>query len=377
VRILLVHGGFGAGGTEKIVALLARHRAALGDEVHVAGLTEPSNGSFFDYPPEVTLHVANRGGQSPGHGGQLLRFKHIRQCLKQLRPDIAIAFLTKVNTLTVLAAMGTGVPVMISERNNPAAQPASAFWGPLNRFAMARASAIVMQTERICRELPKTLQPRSIVIPNPCSPIGQPRKAPPTGEGIHLIAVGRLDRQKGFDLLLHAFEKIQSRHKDLKLTIFGEGSQRKALEALSVRLGIDDAVQLPGVTAYPSAWIEAGDAMVLSSRYEGFPNVVAEATVVGLPVVAFDCPYGPRELIEDGRNGLLVPEGDVDALAEAMSRLAADLDLRTSMRAAAMLNRTRLSEDAVMRLWDRTIDSALQKQDLRPLDAVKGVSRKT
>lgn len=376
MRILLVHGGFGAGGTEKIVALLARHRAALGDKVHVAGLTEPSNGSFFDYPPEVTLHVANRRGGSQSHGGQLLRLRHIRQCLKELRPDIAIAFLTKVNTLTVLAAMGTGVPVVISERNNPAAQPASVLWGPINRLAMVRASAIVMQTERICRKLPKTLQPRSIVIPNPCVPIGQPLKVSAKGEGVHLIAVGRLDRQKGFDLLLHAFERIRSRHRDLKLTIFGEGPERKALEKLSVRLCIDDAVQLPGVTTYPGAWIEAGDVMVLSSRYEGFPNVVAEATVVGLPVVAFDCPYGPRELIEDGRNGLLVPAGDVDALAEAMSRLAADPHLRTSMRAAAMLNRIRLSEGAVMRLWDRTIDSTLQKE-LPALDPASGVSRKT
>lgn len=377
MRIVLFHGGFGAGGTEKVVALLARHRAALGDEVHVAGLTEPPNGSFFDYPPEVSLHVADRESGASGHGGQLLRFQHTRQCLKQYRPDIAIAFLTKVNTLTVLAAMGTGVPVIISERNNPRAQPASAFWRPLNRFAMARAAAIVMQTERICSELPMTLQRRSIVIPNPCSPIGQPRMAPPEGEGVHLVAVGRLDPQKGFDLLLQAFKKIRCRHTDLKLTIFGEGSQREALEGLSKRLGIDDAVRFPGVTAHPGAWIEEGDIMVLSSRYEGFPNVVAEATVSGLPVVAFDCPYGPRELIEDGRNGMLVREGDVDALAEAMSRLAADPDLRASMRAAAPLNRTRLSEHAVMRLWDQTIDATLQKRDLRSVGAVNGVSHKT
>jgi glycosyltransferase involved in cell wall biosynthesis len=221
-----------------------------------------------------------------------------------------------------------------------------------------------MQTERARDELPETLQHRATVIPNPCSPIGTPRTEPPKGAGVHLVAVGRLDHQKGFDLLLQAFAKIRHRHSGLRLTIFGEGSERASLEALSARLGIDDAVSLPGLTARPGAWIEAGDIMVLSSRYEGFPNVVAEATVSGLPVVSFDCPYGPRELIADGENGLLVPEGNVDALAEAISRLANDPELRRKMRAGALLNRARLSETAVMRLWDRVIETTPRQPDL-------------
>jgi hypothetical protein len=139
-----------------------------------------------------------------------------------------------------------------------------------------------------------------------------------------------------------------------------EVTQRAKIAAL----GIDDAVSLPGLTARPGAWIEAGDIMVLSSRYEGFPNVVAEATVSGLPVVSFDCPYGPRELIADGENGLLVPEGNVDALAEAISRLANDPELRRKMRAGALLNRARLSETAVMRLWDRVIETTPRQPDL-------------
>ncbi|MEL7211911.1 MAG: glycosyltransferase family 4 protein [Pseudomonadota bacterium] len=364
MRCLLIQGGFGAGGTEKVVALLARHRASLGDEVHVAGLTRPSEGSFFAYPPEVALHVAQPDGERAQKGAQLVRFRQIYRLLRDLRPDVVISFLTKVNTLTVLAATGTQVPVIISERNNPAAQPSSAIWGPLNSFAMKRASAIVMQTQRICDELPSSLSRKSIVVPNPCAPIGDVRTGPPQGEGVHFVAVGRLDPQKGFDLLLRAFAACWRADQNLKLTIFGEGSQRGDLERLSVALGVNDAVRLPGVTTSPGAWIEAGDIMVLSSRYEGFPNVVAEATVSGLPVIAFDCPYGPRELISDGRNGLLIPEGDVSALADAMSRLAADATLRQSMRTAASLNRARLSEDAVMQLWDRTIDATVQKQNV-------------
>jgi glycosyltransferase involved in cell wall biosynthesis len=356
MRILLVQGGFGAGGAEKVVALLAAHWAARGDDVHVAGLTETPGGPFFDHPPQVTLHVARPGAEAVGRGAQLRRFRHIRRCLTELRPDVAVAFLTKVNTLTVLAATGLDVPVVISERNNPSAQGKSALWGPLNAVAAQRAAAIVMQTERARAQLPADPRRRARVIPNPCAPIGRPRPGPPPGEAAHLLAVGRLDRQKGFDLLLDAFAAIRPRHPGVRLTIYGEGPERAALEAQIAALGIGDAVRLPGLTDRPGAWIGAGEVLVLPSRYEGFPNVVAEATVSGMPVVAFDCPYGPRELVVDGVNGLLVPDGDVGALAAALSRIVADAALRARMTAAADLNRERLSERAVMRQWDQTIE---------------------
>ncbi len=362
MRCLIVQGGFGAGGTEKVVALLARHRLALGDEVHVAGLTRPVEGSYFDYPPGVTLHVERPDGEGSGKGAQRLRFRQIRRLIGEVQPDVIISFLTKVNTLAVLASFGTGIPVIISERNNPNAQPSSRIWSPLNRFAIRAAARIVMQTQRLCDELPGAAQKKAIVIPNPCNPIGLPGNEPEHGDGVHFVAVGRLDKQKGFDLLLRAFQICLRSEPTVKLTIFGEGAERAALEQLSSALSISSAVRLPGVTERPGEWIAAGNTLVLSSRYEGFPNVVAEATVCGLPVIAFDCPYGPRELIKEGQNGLLVQEGDVDGLAKAMSKLAADPGLRALMREAAPLNRARLSEDAVMQLWDHAIESTVEKR---------------
>ena len=366
MRLLLVQGGFGAGGAEKVVALLAAHRAALGDEVHVAGLTCPAGGSYFAYPDAVTLHVARPDRSGGGRGAQVRRLRHVRQCLSRIGPDVAIAFLTKVNTLTVLASTGLGVPVVISERNNPTVQGGSDLWGPLHSLAMPRAAAIVMQTERARTSLPPRLQRRADVIPNPCAPLGEPRSAPPPGEGVRFLAVGRLERQKGFDLLLEAFARLRGAQPDLRLTVFGEGPERPSLEAQAARLGLAGAVDLPGPTSRPGAWIEAGDILVLPSRYEGFPNVVAEATVSGMPVVAFDCPWGPRELISDDRNGLLVPPCDVGALARAMSRLAGDATLRARMRAARALNLDRLSAPAVMRRWDDVIWSAATPVRLAP-----------
>lgn len=366
MRLLIVQAGFGAGGAEKIVAMLAAHRSKLGDDVHVAGLTSPPEGAFFDHPGDVTLHIARPGAVSGGRTAQLARLRHIRRCISSIRPDVAIAFLTKVNTLTVLAASGLGVPVVISERNNRGMQKASALWRPLHAFAASQAAAIVMQTDRAREDLRHPLQQKATVIPNPCSPIGRPRGAPPPGQGLHLVAVGRLDRQKGFDLLLQAFAMIRTRHPKLQLTIFGDGPERDVLLGLAQRLGVTDDVRFPGLTARPGAWIEMGDILVLPSRYEGFPNVAAEATVSGMPVVAFDCRYGPRELIEDRRNGILVPEEDVGAMAEAISRLVDDPALRERMSAAAYLNRERLSPHAVMAMWDETIEAAAAGERLVP-----------
>jgi len=150
-------------------------------------------------------------------------------------------------------------------------------------------------------------------------------------------------------------------------TIYVSGEEAAAQVRLrAARLGLAGAVDLPGPTSRPGAWIEAGDILVLPSRYEGFPNVVAEATVSGMPVVAFDCPWGPRELISDARNGLLVPPCDVGALARAMSRLAGDATLRARMRAARALNLDRLSAPAVMRRWDDVIWSAATPVRLAP-----------
>jgi glycosyltransferase involved in cell wall biosynthesis len=133
-----------------------------------------------------------------------------------------------------------------------------------------------------------------------------------------VLGVGRLHRQKDFATLLRAFAAVR-RRREARLVILGEGPARRPLERLARRLGISDDVHMPGFAANSTAWIRRSTVFVLSSGWEGFPNVVLEALAVGCPVVSTDCPSGPREILADGTFGRLVPVGDSAKMAEAIS----------------------------------------------------------
>lgn len=359
MKILLIQGGFGAGGAEKIVALIAAHRDKLGDDVHVAGMTLAEDGSYFAYPETVTLHPMHRR-ELPKKNIQWHRLRHIRRVINEVKPDIVIAFLTKINTLTLLATIGKKTPVVISERNNMRAQTVHPLWRNLQHMLAKRANAIIMQTKRAREDLPEVLKSKAEVIANPCAPILDPQKFLDRNVK-QLVAVGRLEHQKGFDLLMKAMARIRQQLPDVRLTIYGEGSQRLALEKLRGELDLTNIVSMPGVSKRPGKWMENADALMFPSRFEGFPNVLAEATVCGLPVVSADCAYGPRELIRDGENGLLVPPGDVEALAAAIVRLTSDPDLRKQMRASSSFNYKWLSPGNIMGRWDKVIERVAPK----------------
>ncbi|WKT82986.1 MULTISPECIES: glycosyltransferase [unclassified Thermosynechococcus] len=136
-----------------------------------------------------------------------------------------------------------------------------------------------------------------------------------------VVAIGRLTEEKNFTALLQAFAQLRAR-KEARLLILGEGELREELEQLSHALGLGpDALQMPGFVANPFAYLARAALFVLSSRWEGLPGVLIEAMACGTPVVSTDCPSGPREILEDGRWGRLVPVGDVAALARAMEEV--------------------------------------------------------
>lgn len=176
--------------------------------------------------------------------------------------------------------------------------------------------------------------------------------------GRRVVAVGRLVAQKGFDLLLQAFARLQGRYPDWSLVIVGEGPLRAELEGLVERLGLSGRVFLPGLVQAVPALLKRCDLFVLASRYEGFPNALGEAMAAGLPVIAADCPTGPRELVRHGVDGLLVPPEDPATLAEAMDRLMGDGEERRRLAGRAVEVTARFSEEKVLALWDQVLAEA-------------------
>jgi glycosyltransferase involved in cell wall biosynthesis len=359
LHIVIVIAGLGAGGAERVISLIAGDWVARGHLVSLVSFDEPGAPIFHAFDPRirlVRLGVRAARGRLAGMHATVRRLRALRRELDDLSPDIVISFLTKINVLTLLASLGTGRPVIVSERNNPHMQQANHLWAWMIALLHWRADGIVMQTQASLECLRAAARRRACVIPNPItiSPIAGPARG-----GFVLAAVGRLTWQKGFDLLIKAFAHVADRHPDWQLVIWGEGDARPALERQIVDEGLSGRITLPGNSASPDVWTGQADAFVMSSRYEGFGNALCEAMAAGLPVVSFDCDYGPGEIIDSEENGVLVPKGDVEALAAALDRLMANADLRARLGLAARTVAARFDPSTIVERWDEIVASVL------------------
>jgi glycosyltransferase involved in cell wall biosynthesis len=360
MRIALVISALGAGGAERVIIGLANAWAARGWQVTLITFEPPGTCPYYEVDPRVDLcqlgvaSVARPMWRAVLQGAR--RVRALRQALRIAAPDVAISFLAKINVLTVLATRGLGLTVIVSERNNPDRQRFRATWRWLRARLYGVAYCVVTPSRGVLASFPEPIRARGRVIPNPVD-LASPRRR--TAATRRLVAVGRLVHQKGFDLLLRAFAKIAPEHPEWTLTIWGEGDERAALEALCVRLGVAGQVRMPGLTERPGQWVEDAEVFVLSSRYESFGNVITEAMVAGLPVVTFDCPFGPGDIIRDGEDGLLVPPEDVDALAASMAGLIADPELRRRLGEAGARNVRRFERETIVAQWDALLQEAV------------------
>jgi glycosyltransferase involved in cell wall biosynthesis len=171
----------------------------------------------------------------------------------------------------------------------------------------------------------------------------------------YILAMGRLDEHKGYDLLIRAFASAKTSQAGWKLVILGEGPERSSLEDLASRLGIRDDVNMPGVVNEPVEWLRKAGFFVHPSRYEGFPNALLEAMACGCAVIATDCPSGPAEIIRNDENGFLVPKDDVNSLSAAMLCLMKNKILCQRLGTQALQVKTTFSQSSIMVQWDALI----------------------
>jgi len=179
-------------------------------------------------------------------------------------------------------------------------------------------------------------------------------------ENHEVISVGRLEEQKGFDLLLESWAKVVAKHPDWHLTICGEGSQRGLLQSIVEKLDIGRSVSLVGQIKDVSSRYLESSIYALSSRFEGFGLVLTEAMSFGLPCVAFNCPYGPSDIITDGEDGMLVENGNTDALADGICRLIENHSQRKQFGKNAKKNIQRYAIENVMPQWDKLFTSLVK-----------------
>lgn len=254
------------------------------------------------------------------------------------RPDVVFSTLGYLNVLVALSRplMPRNTALVGRETNIPSVNLARSPYPRLLPFLYRRLyptlDRVVCQSQDMLDDMVRNFglpEERAAVIRNPVDVAGIRAKARggshgfPSGK-VNVLAAGKFMHQKGFDMLLRAFAMTEDA--SMHLTILGEGSARSELEALTVELGVADRVSMPGYVDNPYAWMRAADLFVLSSRFEGFPNAVLEAQSCGTAVLAFSCPGGLNEIMQEGKNGWSVPSGDVQALAATLPHCArADL----------------------------------------------------
>jgi glycosyltransferase involved in cell wall biosynthesis len=359
MRLTFIISSLGCGGAERVLSILANYWAEKHWKITVLSLDHSGAEPFYDLHPEVLHRPLGLTGISRNASQALranfTRVKVLRQAIKVSQPEVVISFMAVTNVLTILATRGLDVPVVVSERVDPAKYRIGPFWSLLRKFLYPFADHLVSQTNTALRFFSRSVRSHATVIPNPvlCPPVraNLPRKAGP----MRIVSMGRLDEQKGFDILLEAMAQVVSRVPDCVLTIWGEGASRGRLEKLREQLDLEARVNLPGRTSdIPMAFAEA-DLFVMSSRYEGFPNALCEAMACGLPVICTDCPSGPADIIRDGIDGLLVPVENSAALADAMEMLLREERQRAALsaRAREVVERFGLSEVAAA--WEKVL----------------------
>ena len=353
----------GPGGAERIMSYLVAHLADRHD-VTLLTLDRPDALSFYPLPDSVRhVGIDKLGGRGIRRLARVLsRPLRIRREMRAFDPDVVVSFMDTMNVTALISCVGLGVPVVVSERNDPALNRLSRLKETLRDRIYPLARRVVMQTNRAARYFPPGLQPKLKVIPNPVPPSS--RRAEPdktNAEGRwRVIAVGRLERQKGFDLLVEAFGRIAQERPEWDLVIFGEGPERAELEGSVARLDLGGRVQLPGIVTDLAAELAASHLMAFPSRYEGFPNALAEGLAVGLPAVGFRGVSGVEDLIVDGQTGLLANSEDgTAALAGALAALMSDAPRRRQLGEAARDHVTQWAPSRVLALWeDMLIEAA-------------------
>ncbi len=329
-----LHHASGYGGITPWMVNLANGFAARGMAVDILVNARPET-PLRCAGLDASARILNHGYHKPGAMWALLSY------LRRQRPQVLLGAGHRYNWMAAWAGRlsRTPVRVFLSVHENvsvgSAGMPARK---QHRRFAAMRGlyprcDGVIAVSEGVARDLVEAIGlPEGVVeaIYNPVvdeALLARSREAVDhpwlqAGEPPLILGVGRLEQQKDFPTLLRAFAALQARRPS-RLVVLGEGRERAALEALAAELGIAERVALPGHVDNPFAWMRRADLFVLSSAWEGFGNVLAEALAVGTPVVSTDCPSGPREILADGRYGPLTPVGDVAALCEAM---AATLD---------------------------------------------------
>ncbi|PEY78906.1 glycosyltransferase family 4 protein [Bacillus cereus] len=359
MKIMFVVPNMGYGGAERVISILSNAFIEKGYEVKI--LIANSNGkSVYDLNSKIVVETIPSANIKNVYSMYKL-LKSIRTITLNYKPDVIMSFMNDTCAITALATIGTGCPIIYSERNDPSNTNQS-IKDKIYRYIVERfAKGFVFQSNGAKALYPKRVQNHAVVILNPIDT----RKLPSYYSGERkkeIVSVGRLQSQKNQEMLIKAYSNIAKEYPEYNLIIYGEGDLRETLQQKIECLGLKDRIFLKGNISNVLDEINKASIFAFSSNYEGLPNALIEAMALGLPCISTDCsPGGAAMLINNYENGILVPIEDEKEFAAGLRYLLSNYPSAINMGIEAQKIIKRTNESSIVTDWENYILLITQK----------------
>ena len=350
-KIAYVIASLGGGGAEHVMVNIISHHSKRGHPVVVITLDPPSDNEKYKLPSPAVRYISPQvsiKGRFSGLIRCLHHIRYIRRILVMEKPFCVLSFMTPTNLFVIIACLSLPSRCVVSERVHPAHYSYGRIYAILRDLLYPLSDAVVVQTDEIAQWFRNRIRPKIHVVPNCVLRVCKRLESKALYKTV--IAVGRLDHQKGFDLLLQSFVQIHNTFPDWKLKIIGDGPLKQALLVLSDTLGLSSAVTFLPFTGDLCSHFQTASVAVQPSRFEGFPNTLLEVMAAGLCVIASD--KAGAMLISNNKNGLLFESENIELLSSLLYQVISDSSLRSMLSRNATNVITDYNCASIYKKWD-------------------------
>lgn len=358
MKILICEGTLSSGGAERVVCNLSNYLVS-NNSIKIISLMKTE--MMYDINKNVQyscidkkvyrnskfkfVNIINKIFKN------IKRLINVKKIINEYNPDIILSFLPEPCFITLSLRKKNKIPIIISVRNDPKIEYQSKLYYTLMKKLYPRADGIIYQTEDAKKYFENILSCPNSIIPNPINPnfiidtnIENRKK--------NIVSVGRLQEQKNHKMLITSFSNLSPKFNDYKLIIYGDGYLKESLLKQIDALGLNNRVFLPGNEKNIKEKIYDSSLFVLSSDYEGMPNALMEAMTLGLPVISTDCPCGgPKFLINNNENGILINVNDGKELTSSMEKVLSNIKFAAKLGKNAKKIQKDLAPDVVNKMW--------------------------
>ena len=361
-KLLLYLGSLAKGGAEHVAVNLAQYFNDQGWQVCI--LTKLKADEEYDIPVGVTRRLADLTETELSKSRVVnlhKRVSKLQSIFREIEPDIIVSFIGKNNFMAITAAKPLNIPVVVCVRSAPEREYKKKMMHLLVNPMFKKSAGIVLQTQEAMNFFRPEIREKSIILPNSVNPVfmkkrfcGQKRDT--------IITVGRLDDNKNQILLIRAFLLIAEEFPTFELILYGDGPSRTKWEKIVNESANRTRIHFKGLVSDVQDKINEDRIFVLPSIMEGMPNALIEAMALGLSVISTDCPCGgPRDLLGDNENGLLVPVEDANAMANAIREILLSPELEQKLQENAYRKAQELLPEKVNEKWKKYIQGVIEE----------------